>query len=142
MYLRRLADLGFGALACRFRGNERPTQVTHSPFLAACLGVILFFLSPSCLIADLAPHFNGKPIVGWDGNYVLGRWTEVRVPVSIRNPTDCQLELTAIDADGNRVGFVSESQLEPGADVLTGWIKVGRLNGELKIQLNTSFCHG
>ena len=67
----------------------------------------------------------------------MGRWTQVVVPITVQKSTSLQLELTAVDSDGNRVGFLSPSvALEPGERQLVGLIKVGRLNGEVGIRID------
>lgn len=78
----------------------------------------------------------GTPTVGWSGNYQIGRWTPVTVPVTVDAASTVQLELTAVDSDGNRVGYLSPpTSLEPGVHRLTSFFKVGRLDGDVQIQL-------
>ena len=101
----------------------------------------LFSLVAVCLtgnspLAAGPPEVVGKPSVGWGGQYVVGRWTPVVVPVSVHDQSPVQLELTATDPDGNRVSFLSpEVTLEPGARQLEGMIKVGCLDGQVGIRL-------
>ncbi len=79
----------------------------------------------------------GRPTVGWNGNFVVGRWTPVAVPVTVTESGPIQLEITAVDSDGNRTSFLSpQVVLEPGEHRLTGLIKVGRLDGEIGIRIN------
>jgi len=80
-----------------------------------------------------------QPTVGWGGHYVVGRWTPVLVPVKSSRETDVQLELTAVDSDGNRVGYLSpKTHLKTGENQLAGLIKVGRLNGEIGVRIDES----
>jgi hypothetical protein len=77
------------------------------------------------------------PVVGWSGQYVVGRWTPVAIPVVVDTPTTVQLELTAVDSDGNRVGFLSPKvDLHQGENQLSGLIKVGRLDGEIGVRID------
>ncbi|WP_157605147.1 DUF4350 domain-containing protein [Schlesneria paludicola] len=83
------------------------------------------------------PVTVGTPDIGWDGNYTVGRWTPVKVPIHVPAATSVQLKLSAVDSDGNRVGFqVPAASLTAGDHLITGLIKVGRLNGEVGIQVN------
>jgi hypothetical protein len=79
----------------------------------------------------------GKPAVGWNGQYVVGRWTPIVVPITVHEAGTLQLELTAIDPDGNRVGFLSAPvEVAAGARTLEGLVKVGRLDGEIVVRVN------
>lgn len=93
---------------------------------------------PAQLNAAPEVTFVGSPKVGWDGHYVVGKWTPVVVPVKITGGGALDpLHLTAADSDGNRVEFVSDS-LETIRDDeyrYSGVLKVGRLDSEISIQL-------
>lgn len=79
----------------------------------------------------------GKPTVGWNGHYVVGQWTPVVIPITVHESTLIELELTAVDSDGNRTGFLSpKTTLDPGERQLNGLIKVGRLDGEVGIRID------
>ena len=99
--------------------------------LCNTLGTGAFAQAPS------EPVTIGNPVVGWDGNYLIGRWTPVTVPLHLTADTTIRLELTAIDSDGNRVGFqLPDAALSAGDHRITGLVKVGRLNGEIGIRVN------
>ena len=75
--------------------------------------------------------------MGWDGHYVVGRWTPITVTVSVTESQPVQIAASAVDPDGNRVVFLSkELTLEPGNHRLTAVLKVGRLDGEIGVRVN------
>ena len=79
----------------------------------------------------------GLPTVGWNRQYLVGRWTPVVVPVTVYDSSSIQLELTAVDPDGNRVSFLSPPvDLNPGEHQLEGLIKVGCLDGEVRVRID------
>ena len=91
---------------------------------------------PKIAVAEKNATSIGTPKVGWNGHYLVGRWTRVVVPVTIAESSiPVQLELTALDSDGNRVHFRS-TEFDAVKQQLTGFIKVGRLNGDVSIRVN------
>ena len=92
--------------------------------------------------AGALPEITGEPTVGWNGHYVVGRWTPVTVPIHVKSsdegPAQVQLVLSAVDPDGNRVRFHSPSMdLPEGEHRLEGLLKVGRMDGEIGISVNS-----
>ena len=87
--------------------------------------------------ANPSADLDGEPTVGWHGNYLIGRWTPVFVPVMVKEAGSFHFSVTAIDPDGNKVQFQSpEVTLDQGHHRLTAMIKVGRLDGEVTVKLN------
>lgn len=105
----------------------------HLP-VAILIAFIVTFLADSAVAVDNLEL--GAPTVGWGGRYVVGKWAPVTVPVTVKEAGSVQLELSAVDSDGNRVIYASpEVKLDAGERQLTGVIKVGRLNGEIGVRL-------
>lgn len=103
--------------------------------LGPVLAVLL--ISLSSIASAAPPSIEGNPAIGWDGQYVVGRWTPVTVTVSVTEAQPVQLTASALDPDGNRVLFHSkEVKLEPGQHRLTTVVKVGRLDGEISVRVN------
>lgn len=121
-------------VSCRRNDFARLFRVA---FAVALIG--LGFSQAALLAAN--PEINGNPIVGWNGTYLVGRWTGVKVPVHVPDGSpstsaEVQIELTAVDADGNRVVFESPAKnFAAGDHLVEGLIKVGRLNGEIGFRL-------
>ena len=87
--------------------------------------------------AGASAVIDGTPSVGWDGNYLVGRWTLVVVPVEVKQAGPIHCTVTAVDPDGNRVQFHSpEVSLEPGHHRLITMIKVGRLDSDITVTIN------
>ena len=92
--------------------------------------------------AGVFPTIKGQPSVGLNGHYIVGRWTPIWVSVDVDDienlkETPVQLEVTAIDPDGNRVKYLApELKLTRGGHRVEGLIKVGRLDGEIGISIN------
>ena len=92
---------------------------------------------------DVVPPQLGQPVVGWNGNYVVGRWAPVWVPVTISDSQSISMELTAVDPDGNRVSFLSEpTEVKQGNHFLDGLFKVGRLDGEVDVRVDDTTLRG
>ena len=78
----------------------------------------------------------GTPIVGWQGNYKIGKWTPVRIPVVVAESGPIEFSLSASDNDGNRVEYSFTAQsLPPGEQILNGLVRVGRLDSEFGIRI-------
>lgn len=70
--------------------------------------------------------------VGWDGTLVVGRWMPASAAVTITEPGEYGLEISAVDSVGHTVSFPSvRSSLSTGPQTLTGLFQVGRLEGPL-----------
>lgn len=110
-------------------------------FLSALVLALFSICLHSSQVKAAGPVISGPPVVGWNGHYVVGRWTSVRVPVHVDDSsgTEVGLELVAIDPDGNRVLFQSPAATLPAGDhIIEGLIKVGRLDGEIGVRLTSS----
>lgn len=66
--------------------------------------------------------------VGWQGQCLVGRWTELKVTLHNPHPARYELRITAPDPDGNPVTFTSTSSATEGTTVLRGLFKVGALS--------------
>ncbi len=135
----------FLAIVCilDFAGNQikivRP-PAPSTAFLRFVFSLTITFTGISAANAGVFPVI-GKPSVGWNGNYLTGRWAQVVVPIeasSVEGSTSVQLELSAVDSDGNRVQYRSpEVTLVAGQQgELVGFIKVGRLDGEVGVRVS------
>lgn len=109
--------------------------------------VLMHFSLNMASAGEIIFKVQGEPSVGWNGNYLVGRWTPVRVPIQVDGivPGDnvpVPLELSAVDPDGNRVRFHSSASMltedSPGVRYAEAVIKVGRLDGEIGISINGS----
>lgn len=118
------------------RKSRKPFNTSDFRHVIAIAFMLSCFLSRSVASAN-EPMTVGTPIVGWNGSYVVGRWTHVIVPVKLTQPMSVQLELIASDSDGNRVHFASSAtDLSAGEHLLTGFVKVGRLDSDIRIRVN------
>ena len=92
---------------------------------------------------DIAPPQLGTPEVGWKGNYIVGRWTPIWVPVTAPDSRSISMELTAVDPDGDRVSFLSNpTQVNQGEKLLEGLFRVGRLDGDVDVLVGDTRLHG
>ncbi len=124
----------------------RPIQLRHDVrcgLIAFIVGVAALGSQPFLFATDKTPPILGNPVVGLNGNYVVGRWTPIRVPVTVQDSESISMELTAVDPDGNRVSFLSAPvELEEGTQLLEGLFKVGRLDGEVVVGVGTETIRG
>ncbi|WP_397571033.1 hypothetical protein [Schlesneria sp. T3-172] len=85
--------------------------------------------------AESAPTIS-EPRVGWNDHYLVGRWSPIVVPVSLTESAAVQLEVSALDPDGNRVTYqAAPVTLDAGDHQLEGLFKAGRLDGEISVRL-------
>ena len=120
-------------------------QVHHLRRLLACLFVCMVSLGSQVVLCatDVTPPQLGKPVVGWKGNYLVGRWTPIWVPVKVPDSRSVSIEFTAVDPDGDRVSFLSNPiQVNQGENLVEGLLKVGRLDGEVDVLINDTTLHG
>lgn len=83
------------------------------------------------------PTIVGVPSVGWENEYIVGRWAPITVDVSIPDAQPVQLVATAVDPDGNRVQYFSKKEtLDAGTHRLTAIVKPGLLDGEVSVRVN------
>jgi hypothetical protein len=149
---RAVAESLFGLLAATHAVTRATLGLGRDPLRIGFLFILWGICCASFVSAGIASAgidsaspiatIQGTPTVGWKGNYLVGRWARVVVPVHVDTVgTDGPLlnlssQITAIDPDGHRVRFLSPTQsLGPGDHLLEGLIKVGRLNGDLEIRL-------
>jgi hypothetical protein len=106
----------------------------HRCLVALIAGMVSLGSYSDLFATDIAQPILGKPVVGWNGNYIVGRWTPVWVPVTVPDSGSLSMELTAVDPDGNRVNFLSTpTDVKQGAQHLEGLFRVGRLDGEVAV---------
>ena len=146
---------GFRTLTVVERTSEQPKwgrRFTSLPVLHLIFAGIAASLLLPCFLnlasaGDVNFKVQGEPSIGWNGNYLVGRWTPVRVPVQVEGivPGDnvpVPLELSAVDPDGNRVRFHSSdvklTEESPGVQYAEGVIKVGRLDSDIGVSTNGS----
>ncbi|MFO1040171.1 MAG: DUF4350 domain-containing protein [Planctomycetaceae bacterium] len=93
-------------------------------WLAICLTLIP---QSSLFGKDAASESESAPVFGWRGHNLVGRWSEVRVPVNIEEAGEYAVHVTAPDPDGHRVTFVNSTHLTVGKHSVPGYFKVGQL---------------
>jgi hypothetical protein len=93
------------------------------------------------LLGSVAPTFAAEPQTGdwsfgWDGLVTVGRWTPATVGFTLDAPAECQVELSALDAEGHTATFVSPAvSLPAGSQRLTGFCQIGRIDSGLRGRL-------
>ncbi len=117
--------------------GHRPIELSHYVrrcLIAVIVGITTLGTHAGLFATDKVPPILGKPVIGWNGNYIVGRWTPVWVPLTVQDSESISMELTAVDPDGNRVSFISApTDVKEGTQLLEGLIKVGRLDGEVAV---------
>lgn len=105
------------------------------PAFLAQIAILLMMTGNLCA-ESIAVTVNA-PRVGWKDVYLVGRWSPILVPVTLKDASNVQLEVSAVDPDGNRVSFLSDPiHLEAGEHQLEGVFKVGRLDGEIQVRVH------
>ena len=105
--------------------NSRDSMGLRSAFR---VGLCLIFLAQSALFGkEITPDQVTWPVFGWHGHNVVGRWSEVLVPVNIDEAGEYSVQVTAPDPDGHRVTFASSTHLPAGKHTVRGYFKVGQL---------------
>lgn len=117
--------------------SSKPLDGNH---LSRVIAIFLLLLcsQPGFAASAKERPVIGTPKIGWDGHYLVGRWTRIVVPITVaESSAPVQLELTAVDSDGNRVHFRSAAaELAAGEHLLTGYVKIGRLDSDITIRVN------
>lgn len=82
--------------------------------------------------------------LGWDGLVTVGRWTPVTVEFTLERPTECRLELSALDAEGHTATYVTTASLPAGEQRLTGIFQCGRIDSTVRARLflGSDVAHG
>lgn len=96
-------------------------------------------LNSPALANDLPRVIVDQVNVGWHGHFQIGRWTQIQVPIDSSNgASKVNLQVSAVDSDGNKVVFVSgEVDVASPLTFVPVNVKIGRLNGEIEIRLRT-----
>lgn len=116
-------------------GDEFPRNLRSRARIVGvtcCVWLIATAVSFPCRLLA-ADSESSRPIIGWHGQYIVGRWTEISIPVT--EPGDYEIRITAPDPEGHRVTFSSKERFEQGSDRLRGLFKTGQLDPEIEIQV-------
>lgn len=115
------------------RGAAR-TTISRQAAAALCMAACVCFWGQRGFGQESKPG-TSRPVVGWNGSYVVGCWTTIACDVEVPTAGTYVIRVVAPDPEGNRVTYTSTSDLAAGRQIVRGAFRVGLMDPEIEVQI-------